>query len=236
MVPNYRGSAWSASRFGVAAVVVATCTLAAGEALFGLVGDPAAVVSFADRSVDLVPETSGSNFADVWQDETVRLRNQRSLLAWTSPDWTSGAASPHVRNDPDVAPFTPPVKADIKADANVAPKQSNPAIVQAKHEPVLKPVAVDSVKTSLKSEPSNPVALKPAPATLEPSVAKTGSEVQEQPASEASAASASTTTAAPSETKPAPRRAVRSARSNYDSYARRNQGYAPASVPFFMAR
>ncbi len=161
---------------------------------------------------------------------------QRSLLAWTSPDWTSGAASPHVRNDPDVAPFTPPVKADIKADANVAPKQSNPAIVQAKHEPVLKPVDVDSVKTSLKSEPSNPVALKPAPATLEPSVAKTGSEVQEQPASEASAAAASTTTAAPSETKPAPRRAVRSARSNYDSYARRNQGYAPASVPFFMAR
>jgi len=219
----------------MAAVVIATCTLAAGEALFGLAGDPTAVVSFAERSVDLVPATSGSNFADVWQDETVRLRNQRSLLAWTSPDWTSGAASPHVRNDPDVAPFTPPAKADIKADANVAPKPSSPA-VQAKHEPVSKPVDVDGVKTSLKTEPSNPVAVKPTPAMPEPSIAKKGSEVQEQPASEASAGAASTTTAAPSETKPAPRRAVRSARSNYDGYARRNQGYAPASVPFFMAR
>ncbi len=235
LVPDYRGSAWSASRFGVAAVVIATCTLAAGEALFGLAGDPTAVVSFAERSVDLVPETSGSNFADVWQDETVRLRNQRSLLAWTSPDWTSGAASPHVRNDPDVVPFTP-AKAETKADANVAPKQSSPAIMQAKHEPVSKPVDVDGVKTSLKTEPSNPVTVKPAPAMPEPSVAKKGSEVQEQPASEASSAAAATTTAAPSEAKPVPRRAVRSARSNYDSYARRNQGYAPASVPFFMAR
>jgi hypothetical protein len=202
-----------------------------------LVGDPTAVVSFADRSVDLVPATSGSDFADVWQDEIVRLRNQRSLMAWTSPDWTSGAASPHVRNDPDVVPFAPP-KAETKADLNVAPKKSTPAIMQAKHEPVSKPADVDvgGAKTSLKAEPSNPVAGKPVSAMPESSVANKGGEVQEQPGSEASAPPASTTPTVLTEAKPAVRRAVRSARSNYDSYARRNQGYAPASVPFFMAR
>jgi hypothetical protein len=230
LVPDYRGSAWSASRLGVAAVVLATCTLAAGEALFGLVGNPTAVVSFADRSVDLVPATSGSDFADVWQDEIVRLRNQRSLVAWTSPHWTTGAAAPGVRNDPDAMPFTPP-----KADTNVAPKQDAPATVQAKHEPVSKPVDAGGVKTSLRTEPSNPVPAKLAPAVPEPSLASKSGDVQEQPGAVSTAAVSNATT--PSEPKAAARRPVRSARSNYDSYARRNQGYAPPFfAPFFMAR